>query len=51
MAASLFKKRKGHRVDLPDANFSKIKDELRKRNKALKAQAEAVVLEWYVTMS
>ena len=50
MAASLFKRerKRGHRLELPDAQFSKIKDELRKKNKALKAQAEAVVFEWYV---
>ena len=33
-----------------DKNFSQIKDTLRKKNKA-KAQAEAIVMEWYETLN
>ena len=47
---SLFKKpalKKGQKIELYDQQFSSIKDQLRKKNKA-KAKAEAVVMEWYV---
>ena len=46
--ASLFKKPNAtpaYKRQLHDAQFSQIKDTLRKKNKA-KAQAEAVVMEW-----
>ena len=46
--ASLFKKQgttPAYRRQLHDAQFSQIKDALRKKNKQ-KAQAEAVVMEW-----
>ena len=47
---SLFKKpalKKAQKIELHDLQFSSIKDQLRKKNKA-KAKAEAVVMEWYV---
>ena len=47
--AALFRKSKGtssfQRRQLPDAQFSQIKDALRKKNK-VKAQAERIVMEW-----
>ena len=52
MSNSLFNKPKGQlnafqKRQLHDVQFSQIKDALRKKNKA-KAQAEVVVMEWYV---
>ena len=50
--SSLFNKPKGNlnafqKRQLHDVQFSAIKDALRKKNKA-KAQAESVVMEWWV---
>ena len=51
--ASLFKKpalKKGHKIELYDQQYSSIKDQLRKKNRA-NAKAEAIVMEWYVIIS
>ena len=52
MTSQLFRKgpkgpKKAGKIMLYDAQFSSVKDALRKKNKA-KANAEAVVMEWYV---
>ena len=50
--AALFKRKEKsafQRRQLPDAQFSQIKDALRKKNK-VKLQAERVVMEWYVKL-